>query len=188
MRIWLVFFMLLSVAGFSKEREDTLWSRNSIRMEIAGKSLLGFRFVYERTLLKRHPEKHPKAFTSIEAGISYPVGYLTNVMPGFGINRNWKVSQKDKVYFNIGMYAATLIALEPTPKNIRELYKDSVGIPTEVINPVEPWFFLDIGIKYVFNRAFLQLNITPFMFYDRVYNDRFYAYPWLGISMGFKLR
>ncbi|CAN5852152.1 hypothetical protein BH11BAC7_BH11BAC7_23210 [soil metagenome] len=186
-RFLFLFCMLLYIAGYSKDPGDTLLHRNSVRVEVAGKSIKSFRLVFERNLLKKFPEKHPNAFTSVEAGLGCPAGYWQYFIPGVGINRNWSVPEKNKIVLNAGIYCAAAIAIYPTSKQIRNSYKYGLIIPQEIINPVEPWLFLDVGIKYCFDKCFIEANFTPYCYYDRIYKHRFYASPWAGISFGFKI-
>ncbi len=187
MRIWLVVFMLMSVAGFSKDREDTLWSRNSIRIDLFGKAFGGVGFVYERVLIKKHPGKRPNAFTSIEAGISYPYIPYEYVAPSVGINRNWSVGRKRRIILNAGISAVALISFKPTPKATRDFYKETNFYGGNFVSPIEPWLFGDFGIKLMLKRWFYKISFTPFIYHFSLTN-KIYGYPWGGVSFGFKLK
>jgi len=185
MRIFVLFFTLIAVSGFSKNSGDTLLPKNSVRMDIAGKAFGGIGFVYERNLRKKYPEKYPRAYTSFETGISYPfVLEDPYLMPGIGINRNWSLSHTNRIYLIAGLYGCALISLNPTPKAIREMYDSTHFYGGRYVNPVEPYLFGDIGIKIFFHHFFTKICFTPVLRYDRIIEDRFYVFPWGGVSIG----
>jgi hypothetical protein len=164
--------------------DDTLYPRNSIRVDVGGKALGGIGFAFERNLKKRHPEKHPRAFTSIEAGISYPIFYESALFSGIGINRNWFLGRRNKWVLNTGIYAGTLIAFNPTPKAIRQMYKDTKFYGGHIVPPVEPWIVGEIGIRYLLERWLFKISFTPVLYYNSL-TERFYTGPWAGASWGF---
>jgi hypothetical protein len=181
-------FMLICNCCFSQNAEDTLWSKNSMRFDVAGKALAGIGVVFERNLAKKHPEKHSRAFTSVEAGISYQF-FLEDprLFPGIGINRNWILGRNGKIILNAGVYGGPMISLDPTPKSVRQMYKDMNFYGGWVINPVEPWLIGDLGVKYMFERWFIKIGFTPLLVYNPFFR-RFTAGPWAGISFGFRLK
>ncbi len=182
MRVLVLFFVLLSISGFSRNTGDTLLPRNSLCIGVAGRFVEGIGFNYEFILAKKKLNNYPKVFTSLEANLGY-AGYIF-VISGIGISRNWSLMKNHRMYFNVGVIGSGLIALPPTPKYIREMYKNTSNIPVEVLHPIEPWLFGNFGMRYFFHRYFIQLSFTPFLFYDRVYKHRFYESPWGEISFG----
>ncbi|CAN5852465.1 hypothetical protein BH11BAC7_BH11BAC7_23250 [soil metagenome] len=186
-RIIIVFFILISVAGFSKDAGDSLWSRNSIRVDVGGKALLGIGITFERSLIKKDPEKHSRAFTSVEAGMSFNFVYTASVMPGLGINRNWYLFKNRLFIADAGIYIATKISFNPSPKEIRDMYKGWNSIPENIDYPVEPCLFGQLGVRMIKGRWFFNVSLTPLLYYHRIYAHKIDVIPWAGISAGFKI-
>src|ERR1044072_4155852 len=176
--IFLTLFII--VPGFSKNLGDTLFPKATLSLEIAGKAFGGIGFIYEKPLEKRNPEKHPSAFTSIEAGISYPFIYFADVMPGFGVNRNWFLFHHKKFIADAGIYFGAVLSFDPTPKYIRDQYKGMNTIPIALEYPFEPCLFSDLGLKMLLKKGFIKINLNPLIFYQRIYARQLDAYPWAG--------
>lgn len=187
-RIYLFLFMLVSVPVFSQDRGDSLWSRNSIRIDVGGKALGGVGIVFERKLLKKHPDRRPQAFTSVEFGISDPLLLDLNIMPGLGASRNWYLFKHKRFVADAGIYMALKIDFEPTKKEIRESYKGWSGVPLYIRYPFVPYLFSDIGLKMMFEKWFIKLSLNPVIYYEQIYAHRLTVLPWGGISFGFKLK
>lgn len=185
-RICFLVFMLMGVVGFSMDVSDSLWLRNSIRIDVGGTSFaIGFNF--EGIIKANKKEKKHSAFTSWQAGINYPVLFdYTYAMPGIGIRRNW-LSRKGKVVLYSGVYGGALICFKPTPKAVRNFYDSTQFYGGNYVNPIEALLFGEVGIKFSFPNSYLSVGFTPVFGYDRAYNKGFFAYPWGGIGMGFFL-
>ncbi|CAN5852541.1 hypothetical protein BH11BAC7_BH11BAC7_23260 [soil metagenome] len=184
-RICFLFFMQISVAGFSKDAGDSLWSRNSVRIDVFGKTFGGVGIVFERNLVKKHPERHPMAFTSVEVGISDPLLFDLNIMPGLGASRNWYLFKHKRFIADAGIYLAVKIDLEPTKKEIRDSYKGWSGVPLYIRYPFVTYLISDIGIKMLFEKWFIKLSLNPMIYYEQIYAHRLSVLPWGGIGIGF---
>lgn len=188
MKKLIVACVLICSSCFSQNAEDTLWSKNSIRFDVLGKTIGGVGIAFERNLEKRRPGKHPRAFTSIEGCIDYPVlfGY-DYFMPGFGVRRNWS-SRNKRMIFYTGISAGAFICFSPTPKHVRNYYDSTHFYGGWYVNPVEPLLLGDAGMKYLFDHFYIAVSFTPVLGYDRAYDTGLYVYPWGGISFGFRFK
>ena len=185
----LMCLMLISVAAFSKSAEDTLWSRNSLRLDLLGKTFGGVGVVWERDLIKKHPEKHPRAFTSVEIGISCPILVDENIMPGFGVSRNWYLFKRKRFIADVGIYLAAKIDFTPSSREKRDMYDGWSAIPTFVEYPLEPFLIGDIGLKMLLGKSwFIKLSLNPMVYYEKIYARELSVLPWAGVSFGFRLK
>jgi hypothetical protein len=188
MKNLIVAFMLICGCCFSQNAHDTLYSRNSIRFDVFGKTFGGVGVVFERNLLKKHPEKYPRAFTSIETGISGPTLYDFSLMPGFGVNRNWYLFKRKRFIIDAGIYAAVKIDFFPSKKEERDMYKGWSGIPGYLEYPFVPYLIGDFGLKMLLGQWFIKLNLNPMIYYEQIYARRLSVLPWAGVSVGFRLK
>lgn len=173
---------------WSRNTRDTVWLRNSIRFDLAGKTFGGIGFVFERDLKKKHPEKHVRAFTSVEAGIGLLYFYNINIMPGLGASRNWYLFKRKRFIADAGFYMAVKINPDPTKKEIRDYYKGWSRIPGHIEYPFIPYLVGDFGIKMLLGQWFVKLSLNPMIYYEQQYAQRLSAIPWAGISFGFRLK
>jgi hypothetical protein len=188
MKSLVVVFMLICGCCFSQNADDTLYSRNAIRFDVFGKAVGGVGVMFERNLLKKYPEKHPRAFTSIEVGLGFKTIFFTDIMPGLGISRNWYLFKKKRFVANAGIYAGVKISLDPTPKYVRDMYRGWETIPRAIDYPFEPWLIGDVGLKMLLNRWFIKLSLNPMVYYEKIYAKKLSALPWAGASWGFRLK
>jgi hypothetical protein len=178
--------MLSSTAVFAGNGNDTLWPKHSLRLEIAGKALVGVGITYEFAWRNPKKTKHPRAFNSLEINASYPL--IEEMITSAAINRNWYLGAKRKWTMTCGIGAAAMICFSPTPKELRQYYDEHPEYGRgRYVYPVEPWLLGNISCRYRFNRMFVQGSITPFLYYDRAYNYTFVGGPWAGVSVGIRL-
>lgn len=166
--------------------DDTLLPRNSLRLEIAGKSLAGAGFTFERAWRNENQAKHPRAFNSAEMTVGY-AGYIFGII-SVGVNRNWHLGVKRKWTLGCDLAVAALICPDPTSKAMRNYYDSAQIYSGEYINPVEPWLSGNVSCRYTFGRMFAQAAFTPVIAYDRAYNRGFFGGPWGGLSVGMQFR
>lgn len=183
MRNLVVVFMLIVIPGFSQSSGDSLWARNTISLNVGGKALGFLGITYERKLKKKYPEKHPRAFTSVEAGISNPF-FDDRLFPGIGLNRNWFLGHRNRWVFNTGIYSGLVIAFTPTPKATRQLYKETNFYGGNFVSPVEFWALGEVGIRCLLKPCIFKISFTPVCYYNSLMN-RFYGAPWVGVAVGF---
>jgi hypothetical protein len=185
---FLVYCMVIGVSGFGKSADDTLPTRNSLRFDIVGKAFGGVGVVYERNIKKKFPEKHKNAFTSVEIGISDPLIFNVNAMPGFGISRNWYLFQHKRFIADVGIYFGTKIEFNPTSKAIRDMYKGSETVDRFIEYPFVPFLFSDVGLKMFIGKWFIKVALNPVVYYEKIYAHELSVLPWAGLSFGFKLK
>jgi hypothetical protein len=177
---------MLMCSPLAAQGADPVLPQNSLRVEIAGKTILGVGFTFEHAWRNENKKRHPRAFNSVDATVGY-AGYIF-IITGVGINRNWYLGMRKKWIVSCGTTFAALICPDPTPKQMREYYDNAQIYSREYINPVEPWLLGNISCRYTFRRAFIQGSFTPVLFYDRAYNTGFNYGPLGGVSVGFNLK
>lgn len=160
------------------EAADSVLYRNSLRIEVLGKTPGGIGLAFERKFKSGHLQDF---FCSWSVETGYPVFPLPYVLAGAGLNANWPVTAKKKIVLNAGLFASGFIALAPSSKYIRQ-HPDTYGRP--IYDPVQPWLMGDFGVKFLFSKWDVKLNFTPAVFYI-TYKQEFNAGPIGGISAGY---
>lgn len=180
------FVLTLCILPFllKADADDTTRPLNSFQVDLGGEAIGGIGLGYERLISGKQPEKNVLLKWSASAGCSFFSETYLN--PGTGLNVYWLPFQKNKIAFITGISAYALIALHPTPKAIREIYRDSSFYGGRYINPVEPALAAYAGVEFPVRQFYLKTGFTPLFRYDRVFTHRFLYTPWAGISFGYK--
>lgn len=177
----MILALFLPTAMFARGGGDSLHTKNSLQFDVFGKAFVAG-FTYERNLNKAHPEKHARAFWSLNVSAAWP-GY-DDFLAGVGVNRNWFLTISRKLILSSGLTVAGLVNLHPTPKALRDYWDSIQYYGGNYVNPVEPWLIGDIAMKYIFKRMFVRTNFVAFLSYDRISDSGFHILPWGGISIG----
>lgn len=161
---------------------DTLIHRNSLQLDLCGQAIGGIGLGYEHILKQ---ERNQNEVTSLGASVGFSFWRETYVTPGLGINANWYLFRQNRISLITGLYGYALIALNPTPKTIRDLYSTNSFYGGRYVNPVEPVLAGVFGVQIPLHSFFMKVAFTPMFSYDRVFTHRFSCTPWAGFSFGY---
>lgn len=183
--IIILLITLLVYGSGARAQDHATLPFNSLRLEFAGKAFGLIGLTFEHAWQKQNA-KHPRAFNSVEANISY-VGFEF-MMTSVGANRNWHLGERKKWTVNCGFAVGSRICLRPTPKAKREYY-DSTGIYSgEYLTPLQLWLFGNVSCRYTFRRVFVQASFVPVLFYEKASRAGWTYGPWGGVSVGLRFK
>lgn len=165
------------------QKDDT----TRLRVRTLGVSLLGTAFYGAGITYEQSFAESERSYWYWRGSISYMI-FDQSLFPIVGAGYCRAVSKSKKYFVGAGLNAGAFIALDPTPKELRN-YWDSTGFyGGNYVYPVTWIIVPELSIGYMGKRWFSKLQFTPIIPYEKFGRNEFNFFPWGGVTAGFRFK